>query len=370
MTQTIEVNGNFYNDGSTPPGNMANGGHRVNLLPMISDAMADIQRQAQGSSTTSLAIGTGSKSLTLVQEKPFAKGHPVMIVSDANPANFMFGIVTAKSGTSLTVNVTAIGGSGTFSDWNVVACGPQGPASIAVPVAIANGGTGETSAANAFNALKQAASDLATGVVELATQAEVDAGVDATRVLTPATAAGRYLPDIAGSVDATNLAAGAVTAAKAASGFQVDRAYATTATRTVATAAIPADNSKPQISEGGGGFQVTITPKSSTNRLRVTLNAYFSNNTGVTSVLVVALFRVGTNDAKKAISRQMAAAETTDITLIFEEAAGAVSAITYQINFGPGAAAGSGMAMNGGASDTLFGGADEACLIIDEFMAA
>lgn len=46
-------------------------------------------------------------------------------------------------------------------------------ASITLPLPITSGGTGATSAANAFTALKQAASELATGVVEKATIAEV-----------------------------------------------------------------------------------------------------------------------------------------------------------------------------------------------------
>lgn len=52
-------------------------------------------------------------------------------------------------------------------------------------VAIANGGTGQTTAANAFAALKQDATTSATGVVELATSAEVQAGTDTTRAVTP-----------------------------------------------------------------------------------------------------------------------------------------------------------------------------------------
>lgn len=54
-------------------------------------------------------------------------------------------------------------------------------------VAIANGGTGQTTAAAAFTALKQAASTTATGVVELATTAEAIAGTDTSRAITPAT---------------------------------------------------------------------------------------------------------------------------------------------------------------------------------------
>lgn len=54
-------------------------------------------------------------------------------------------------------------------------------------LAIADGGTGASTAANAFAALKQAASDTATGVVELATAAEVATGTDTARVPSVAT---------------------------------------------------------------------------------------------------------------------------------------------------------------------------------------
>lgn len=53
-------------------------------------------------------------------------------------------------------------------------------------VAVANGGTGQSTAAGAFNAIKQDATTSATGVVELATNAELQAGTDATRAVTPA----------------------------------------------------------------------------------------------------------------------------------------------------------------------------------------
>lgn len=52
-------------------------------------------------------------------------------------------------------------------------------------LAISNGGTGQTSAANAFGALKQAATDSASGVVELATAAETTTGTDTGRAVTP-----------------------------------------------------------------------------------------------------------------------------------------------------------------------------------------
>ncbi len=53
-------------------------------------------------------------------------------------------------------------------------------------LAIADGGTGASTAVQAFTNIKQAASDTATGVVELATTAEIQTGTDTTRVITPA----------------------------------------------------------------------------------------------------------------------------------------------------------------------------------------
>ncbi|GAG05541.1 unnamed protein product, partial [marine sediment metagenome] len=52
-------------------------------------------------------------------------------------------------------------------------------------LAVANGGTGATTAVNAFTALKQDATESTTGVVELATNAEAAAFTDKTRAVTP-----------------------------------------------------------------------------------------------------------------------------------------------------------------------------------------
>lgn len=51
---------------------------------------------------------------------------------------------------------------------------------------IQGGGTGQATAAAAFSALKQSATESATGVAELATTAEAIAGTDTSRIITPA----------------------------------------------------------------------------------------------------------------------------------------------------------------------------------------
>ncbi len=77
-----------------------------------------------GTSTTSVEIGTGSKVFTTQADKDF-NGNNVRVYSDADPTNFMDGLAS-YSGTTLTVTVTAIGGSGTFTDWTIRVNGARG----------------------------------------------------------------------------------------------------------------------------------------------------------------------------------------------------------------------------------------------------
>lgn len=72
-------------------------------------------------STTSLTIGTGSKSLTTQTGKAWIAGSWLYIVSSSSITNTMQGQVTAyNSGTgSLTVNVTSVSGAGTFASWAI-----------------------------------------------------------------------------------------------------------------------------------------------------------------------------------------------------------------------------------------------------------
>lgn len=72
-----------------------------------------------GTSTTSIAIGTGSKAFATQTGKAWAVGSFVYVVSSASVANMMTGQVTAyNSGTgALTVNVLVVTGSGTLASW-------------------------------------------------------------------------------------------------------------------------------------------------------------------------------------------------------------------------------------------------------------
>lgn len=72
-------------------------------------------------STTSLSIGTGAKSLTIQTGKSIAVGASVIIAYTTTPTTRMSGTVTAyNSGTgALDVTVDATSGSGTYTAWTV-----------------------------------------------------------------------------------------------------------------------------------------------------------------------------------------------------------------------------------------------------------
>jgi len=77
-------------------------------------------------STSSITIGTGSRSFTTQASKQFAAGVWVLIASAANTANYMHGQVTSYSSTTLVVSVDNIGGTGTFADWVISVAGTRG----------------------------------------------------------------------------------------------------------------------------------------------------------------------------------------------------------------------------------------------------
>ena len=84
----------------------------------------------QATSTTSMTIGTGSKSFTLVQTgKAFVVGQWVSITAAASPAsNWMAGAITAfNSGTgAIVVDVVIVDGVGTLPSWVITASAPIG----------------------------------------------------------------------------------------------------------------------------------------------------------------------------------------------------------------------------------------------------
>jgi hypothetical protein len=117
-------------------------------------------------SLTSLTVGTGSQTFTVntnATDTAFIVGNRVRLVNSST--NYMDGVITAYSGTSMTVLVDGTAGSGTYTAWFVTLTGSVGgvtsfsgnstgltPAtptvgaiSLAGTLVAANGGTGQAS---------------------------------------------------------------------------------------------------------------------------------------------------------------------------------------------------------------------------------
>ena len=88
---------------------------------------ADVTAVTGVTSTTSLAITVASKAFTVASGLSLQAGDWVICTSDANPSvNYMHGPISSYTGTTLTVNVDNIGGSGTLADWTIRRSGTQG----------------------------------------------------------------------------------------------------------------------------------------------------------------------------------------------------------------------------------------------------
>lgn len=90
---------------------------------------ADLNNFAtNGTSATSLTIGTGSKSLTADTGKSWQVGMIVRLAYTTTATNWMSGEVTAYNSSTgaMTVNVTATSGSGTYAAWSISAAANGG----------------------------------------------------------------------------------------------------------------------------------------------------------------------------------------------------------------------------------------------------
>jgi len=105
-------------------------------------------------SVSSVAIATGSKTFTTNLSNistAFTVGTRIRVAYVTTPANYMEGVITSFSATTLVVNVDSIGGSGTYANWTISVAGIQG----------SNGVTSITGTAN------QVIASASTGAVTL-----------------------------------------------------------------------------------------------------------------------------------------------------------------------------------------------------------
>ena len=118
-------------------------------------------------SVSSVAIATGSKTFTTNLSNistAFTVGTRIRVAYVTTPTNYMEGVITSFSGTTLVVNVDSIGGSGTYANWTISVAGIQG----------SNGVTSITGTAN------QVIASASTGAVTLSLPQNINSGAAPT----------------------------------------------------------------------------------------------------------------------------------------------------------------------------------------------
>ncbi|MBN9078507.1 MAG: hypothetical protein BGN87_00090 [Rhizobiales bacterium 65-79] len=127
-----------------------------------------------GTSASSVAIGTGSKSFTVVEaDRGWGVGARLRASSVSAPSNWMEGVITAYSGNALTVLVDLVGGSGTKNDWIFNLAGVQGAKGD-------KGDQGDTGPQGSAGGTGAAGSDGAAATIAIGTVTTVAAGTPAS----------------------------------------------------------------------------------------------------------------------------------------------------------------------------------------------
>lgn len=155
-----------------------------------------------GTSTTSLAIGTGTKVFTTQSGLAYVVGSRVRAANTADTANYMEGRVTSYSGTSLTLSVDVTGGSGTLASWNLSIAGDrgiQGVQGIQGDQGI-QGATGPGYAATSTTSLA-----IGTGSKVFTTQAGLSYVVGASRARASSTNGANYVEGLVTAYSGTSL---------------------------------------------------------------------------------------------------------------------------------------------------------------------
>lgn len=134
----VTVNGKDYNgndyDASTNPYGFGAGGHKEvvdddpNYIQLATDIIADGTNSLQTTSTSSVTIGTGTKTFTMAAERPFLAGQRVRMIDQNDTTQWMTGIVTSWTSSTkvLVINSSQTNGSGSSTSWKSTLDGEVG----------------------------------------------------------------------------------------------------------------------------------------------------------------------------------------------------------------------------------------------------
>jgi len=150
------------------------------------DGLGWVTPDYSATSDTSVSIGTGTKTFTVQTGLPYVGGEIVRVSVDGDPASYMEGVVDSYSGSTLVVNVTSTGGSGSYSDW-LIEC--------LTPSTMIDAGANRGIVENGINNTSGAALTIAEAVTAL-----VEKGIDTTGTFEPSVSLMGSIGSIYGSI--------------------------------------------------------------------------------------------------------------------------------------------------------------------------
>jgi hypothetical protein len=148
----------------------------------------------------------------------------------------------------------------------------------------------------------------------------------------------------------------------------VDRAYGEYTANANIASTLPFDDTTPQNTEGAQIISVSITPKSTANRIRLRFQGVVISGVGSVNI-AAAVFSSASADALRTTFSSTGGADfATTLYLEHEYVPASTSAHTFTVRVG--SQTGAAFRMNGAASARFFGGTMAATLVLEEIQAS
>lgn len=146
-------------------------------------------------------------------------------------------------------------------------------------------------------------------------------------------------------------------------GVIIDRAYAEYTTNANLTTVIPVDDTVPQNTEGTQVLSVSLTPKSTTSRIRLRFQGFFTVDTNGASCTAAVFSSASSSALRASVTSAPQIGYPSPVLLEHEYVPGTTSALTFSVRVGPQSGT---LRLNGGTAARMFGGVAGATLIVEE----
>lgn len=129
LVTSADLAGTIYSSGVNSPNHMANEGWKTFFDPLLGDLIDELNSPQTGLSSSSVTFGTGAKTFVTNTTLRLYPGGYAVAARVSNPTSaWMFGSVTAKSGTTVILDVTRLSSglaSGPYTNWALSLAAPE-----------------------------------------------------------------------------------------------------------------------------------------------------------------------------------------------------------------------------------------------------